>query len=363
MTHASLIASENAYQPLSTVEARRIAIMADDVARNLEITRGYHRLKLGMANLIGAENLSWCAYASWSSHSVGSFIRGEVVPAPLRALSTAVSSLVKKSTDLVRRVLGREPATDASETFMSRVLGQVSTILADANRMVWADIGPIFASFIETFETATRYDAAAYERFAATLRQGSVEDGGQSLLISAFRNYHVAMFTADAKRKAELILMANAQIGYHEQARLQPFIKSALEAPIALLMDAGPRKFAHRLGFGRLWNKIDAWTRRVWVGLSTRFFMYLELPDANLSVGKDLPSINGENMFPEALRDIEDAELRTLLEEIDFTPDSTSGSAAKNWADFSERMNFIIDLFRTRQQDTRLYSAPFAQAA
>ena len=96
---------------------------------------------------------------------------------------------------------------------------------------------------------------------------------------------------------------------------------------------------------------------------STRFFMFLELPDTSLSVGKDLPGVDGEQMFPEALRDIQDAELRELLDEIDFTPDSTSGSAAKNWANFSERMNFIIDLFRTRQQDARLYRAPFAQAA
>lgn len=345
MTPVSSIALENYDQPLSTDEAHQIAITAGHVACNRAITRGYHRLKLEMANLIGAENLSWCAFACWSSNSVGAFIRRDVVPASMRALLNDRDS----------------------ESFANRVLGQVSAILADANRMVWIDVGPLFARFIETFEAATHHDAVAFERFAANLCPGGVtdirENSGENRLMAAFQSYHAAMFTTDAKRKAELILKANAQIGYHEQARLQPFIKRALETPISLLMDAGLRRLAHRLGLRRWWTEVDAWLRRQWVGLATRCFMYLELPDASLSLGKDLPGASGSQMFPEVLLDIEDPELRRLLDEIDLTPNTVVGSAARNWADFAERMNFIIDLFRTRQQDTRLYRAPFAQAA
>ena len=364
MERVRFVASANDYQPLSTAEARRIAIMADDVVRNHEITRGYHRLKLGMAKLIGAENLSWCAYASWSSHSVGAFIRGEVVPAPVRAFMSAMDRFAPRATGFCRWFVGHEWADRNQKTdVVSRILGQVARTVADANRMVFADVGPLFASFIETFEAATHRDADAFERFASHLRPDAVKDGGQNILIEAFRNYHEAMFTTEPKRKAELILMANAQIGYHEQARLQPFIKSALEAPIALVMDAGPRTLAFRLGLGRSWNRFEAWIKRVWIELSTRFFMHLEMPDTDLCLGKDLPGVNSTQMFPEVLVDIEDPDLRNLLDEIDFTPDTIAGSAARNWADFSERMNYIIDLFRTRQQDARLLSAPFAQAA
>jgi hypothetical protein len=44
---------------------------------------------------------------------------------------------------------------------------------------------------------------------------------------------------------------------------------------------------------------------------------------------------------------------------LDRTPNDTAGSAARDWGRLSDRMNLIVDLFRSRQQDRLLYDQPF----
>jgi hypothetical protein len=48
-----------------------------------------------------------------------------------------------------------------------------------------------------------------------------------------------------------------------------------------------------------------------------------------------------------------------LMAGLDRTPDDTAGSAARDWGSLEDRMNLIVDLFRTRQQDRLLYDQPF----
>ena len=43
----------------------------------------------------------------------------------------------------------------------------------------------------------------------------------------------------------------------------------------------------------------------------------------------------------------------------DRTPDSLVGSQAGDWTQIRERMNFIVDLFRSRHLDPTLFSAPY----
>ena len=50
--------------------------------------------------------------------------------------------------------------------------------------------------------------------------------------------------------------------------------------------------------------------------------------------------------FREVLQRIDNAELRSLLDEIDPTPDSVRGSGAEDCSDLHDRMHFVADLFR-----------------
>lgn len=53
-----------------------------------------------------------------------------------------------------------------------------------------------------------------------------------SRLRRAFRRYYAALFEPDAKLRAELLLLGNIEVGYHEQTRLQPEIVAALDAAV-----------------------------------------------------------------------------------------------------------------------------------
>lgn len=79
-----------------------------------------------------------------------------------------------------------------------------------------------------------------------------------------------------------------------------------------------------------------------------------------MKVSADVPT-RGPSPFPETLRTIEDPELEALLcgpHGWDRTPDTTAGSAAADWTQLSDRMNFIVDLFRSRQADPNLFAPP-----
>ena len=78
------------------------------------------------------------------------------------------------------------------------------------------------------------------DRFLDGLRPGDPPDG-QRYLRQAFTHYERARAEHDAKARAELAVLANLEIGFHEQTRLQPQIREALDAPSATKEDLGRR--------------------------------------------------------------------------------------------------------------------------
>jgi hypothetical protein len=83
--------------------------------------------------------------------------------------------------------------------------------------------------------------------------------------------------------------------------------------------------------------------------------MTIGLPHGvRLHLGRDLKA-----EFPPSLQHITDPDLRALLEQIDPTPDSPRDSGALDWANLSERLHFIADLFRCYQEAPDLCEPPF----
>lgn len=99
--------------------------------------------------------------------------------------------------------------------------------------------------------------------------------------------------------------------------------------------------------------------REGWLEFATKFLMELRLPDGILRLGCDVPSPPGAPLFPPALQTLDDSELQALLERFGAGGPTARGSGAKNWADLPERMQYILELFRSRQQDPRLFEPPF----
>jgi hypothetical protein len=83
--------------------------------------------------------------------------------------------------------------------------------------------------------------------------------------------------------------------------------------------------------------------------------MTIGLPHGvRLRLGEDLRA-----EFPPALRQIANPDLRALLVQIDPTPDSTRDSGAIDWADLSDRIHFIADMFRCYADTADLFEPPF----
>jgi hypothetical protein len=365
----------SSYRHVSEHDIERIVALPDPVQRNLRITQAYHDLKMSATFLIGCKNVNWCAFATWASRTAGYFIRGDYIPGLVQAYLEQVKSLhtaLHAAHRMVARIHRHAllPHSLLAES-IERAARLVSDHLAHGNLIVFAEIAPLFARMHEEFRGATTYDAHAIERFLGRLRRGHVREGGQDLLIGAFRAYYGAMFERDPKKKAELILLANVSIGFHEQTRLQEDIVRSIDAPIAAFILRAAHERVRQVSHGLVTQTLDRLIdhvlapltgrlQRTWAAVATRWLMRMEMPDRVLELARDVFHPELVDMFPPELSTIDNSELRAVLYELDFTPNTTRGSAAGNWGDLAERMNFVVDFFRTYQQDTSLLQAPFA---
>ena len=380
----SELSGGSGHRPLSEKEAVEIVEMDDPILRNLRITLGYHDLLLGMARLLGSHNVSWPAFACWASRTAGSFIRGEYIPDSVQSYLAKLKLLYQGMHTAHRVLLGvrrqAPPPSSIFESIVERVSREVTVNVSWGNHMVFQDIGPLYARMIETFEHATTYDQQAIDRFLSRLEPGRPEDDGQDLLIAAFGNYYKAMFERDPKKKAELILLANNRVGLHEQTRLQPAIEGSMNAPIADLITKAARARARELTHERMHSWIDRQIDRVldhlsdrlkseWQAISTSWFMHLQLPDTQwpdkigtprrIKVGRGVPPRCEHSDFPPELGQLDNVYLKALLYDLDQTPNTVEGSMPQAWGRLEDRMNYLVDLFRTQQQYPLLYRQPF----
>ncbi len=112
----------------------------------------------------------------------------------------------------------------------------------------------------------------------------------------------------------------------------------------------------------------------VWSRLLTDQVLVLALPTETLRVGRDVPARHRQwPYFPPDLRDLDaatgeaDAEIKAALidvarhvDSLDRTAGAGRGSAARDWRRWDERMNWILTLLRSRQQDDTLFWKPFS---
>jgi hypothetical protein len=326
-----------------------ISIMQDGAVRNLLITQRYHDLSSALVDLLGAGNVNWSTFATWASKTAGLSIRNEEVPAVVAELAGDRSFLVA-------------PVRETLQT--------VSSSIAAGNLKVFAELAPLFVKFVQAFD-GPGTDAANVQRFVGTLDPRPSADGGQAPLVDAFTAYAEARATADATLRARLMLLGNCLIGLHEQTRLQPQIAEAMDAPIEDILkkhlDPGPGGgFIARIigAIERPFEELLPLAQDAWERIATRFMMSLSLPGgATLPLGKDIPcSAAARDFLPLALQDIGDpALLLKVLEQFDRAHgDSDAGSASVDWCELTDRMNFIVNLFRSRQQDTELLGQPFS---
>ncbi len=360
-------------EPIPSVQdVDRIVGIHPDGIGNLEITWCYYRLSAAF-HARGPACANWCTFAAWASRQAGQTIRGEDLLADLERHAGKGWVLLQPVRSLWRWMLRRglfDPETrigrlvkDIHSPFDS--FERASDAVARGNRKVFEEIGREFARYL----AADPQDETSFIEFLAGLRPGEPPQG-QRFLRQAFTRYWTAGSESALKRRLEMYFLANLEIGFHEQTRLQPEIQEALETPLRTAGDLGKRalrilfpaskdwwRWYRRLLcniFGRAAKAFEqfsvALTRRV----ITHRMMTLAIPGGVLSLAQHLgappaPSLVALDL-PDAAAAIEGFRPR------DRNPDDCG---ADDWSVLAQRMYYILHLFRVYHEDPALLSAPF----
>ena len=366
----------------TVAEVDRIAALGDPVIRNLQITQCYHELSAALAERTGP-SANWCTFATWASKQAGQTIRKEDLARTLEnALDTApaATQAAGNVAASAQRIGAKRDAGEIQESVWdvlnpAAVIDRASDAVGRGNQKVFQEIGHEFARFFSTCLHDVAFDIGKIARFCDELRPGDPPDG-QRYLRQAFTRVYQSFFESDAKTRAELLLLANVEIGLHEQTRLQPEIAEALDAAFV-----DPKQFTRRL--------IKAiFPYRGWLARLRLFFMRLlggptpfdaaidvlvvvARQQARLIITEHMMTIGlshgrrlrlGDDLsaeFPASLQQLTNPDLRALLERVDPTPDSPRESGAVDWADLPERLHFIVDLFRCYHESRDLFERPF----
>ncbi|MBC7829270.1 MAG: hypothetical protein H7122_16095 [Chitinophagaceae bacterium] len=221
---------------IPTIDAvEKISVLTDPINRNLQITACYHELSTAFANRTGVV-ANWCTFATWASKQAGVTIRGEdlqrkieEVLANEREIQTVLSIISLHSKKLGSGLLQQNMTITALKKLAESAKERASDAVARGNKKVFEEIGMEFARFSSTCLQDQEYKQSSIHDFCKMLRPGPPPDG-QEWLTKAFTSYYKAFFETDPKAKDELILLANIEIGFHEQTRLQPEIAESLDA-------------------------------------------------------------------------------------------------------------------------------------
>jgi hypothetical protein len=86
--------------------------------------------------------------------------------------------------------------------------------------------------------------------------------------------------------------------------------------------------------------------------------MRLITADEDLDLHHTVPALPGQPLFPEALAG---SDAGTVLAAWDQTAGAGHPCGATDWAAIGERMNYIVNFFRSRQQHPGLTRPPFSE--
>jgi hypothetical protein len=360
----------------SVDDVRQIAAIANPVIRNLEITHCYSRLAAAFAARSG-EGANWCTYATWASRQAGRTIRGEDLLEhlgrklgdgrwPLHPIATLWRRLLRRGLFQRETRIGRLTAAlhtpfDAFE--------RVSDAVARGNLKVFEEIGFEFARYLHECPPAAA-ESPPFRRFLDRLRPGDPPEG-QRYLCQAFTRYERKRLELDPKARAELAVLANLEVGLHEQTRLQSEIREALDAAYATQEDLGRRSLEALFPSAARWWSVVRRPATAVVGavaagaqrsasrlareVITESFMVLSLPGRMLALGSHLT-----DAYPEELDEPADAELIELLARFEPHAPAPDDCGARDWSDLHQRMHYIVHMFCAFHLSEEISRPPFS---
>jgi hypothetical protein len=257
-------------------------------------------------------------------------------------------------------------ATDDVVAALDDAVDEVSARLGHGNKLVYDELAPLFVAFLEAVEAGQLNSADDVEAILVATGLDVADD-----VVEAFRWYARAIGAGSQVERARCVLAGNVLAVAHEQQRLQD--------DIAASMDAGPASLAKLLErprhgtSGRKWHRHHPLRRALvhvannaWDEIITELMMTLRVPGACLRLDHDIPIGPDGMLFPTDLADlvrpVDPSGPATVFGRWDRTHGTGRHDASRDWEQLRSRMNFIVNLFRARQQDATMAVAPFTEA-
>ncbi|MEZ4462664.1 MAG: hypothetical protein R3E66_23640 [bacterium] len=278
----------------------------------------------------------------------------------------------------------------------------MTELLAAGNQLIFKDIAPPFWRFLDLLDALSDQEISAYTRRAdlqAVLsdelkldpRSLDQTPDGEQLMVLAFEQYLRALVEPDADARAERMFVANGCVGLqNKRASIVSWTRCSSSprsttlsrmcshrcAPVCGLArvrhtsygptvsktfgERGPEIERKIRNYRRLFSAIFFEGRATQV-LGTQLLLELQLGTTHFDLGEDI----SEARFAPGLRHITlgSTDFQSTFQKVaawDRTPDSAIDSAALDWSDLSDRMNYILDLFRTQQGQRKLNIHPLA---
>ncbi|MEM9043015.1 MAG: hypothetical protein AAGD33_24280 [Actinomycetota bacterium] len=346
-----------------------IVAMTDPAQRNLWITQTYAELAERLREWMGADQ-TWCSFAIWASNTAGVSIRGEelphVVTEVLDEVGHHVDAIVERGGDhhLLIGWLAAPLRHSHVIAAVRRALADVSERIAHGNVLVYAELAPLFVRLIDHLDAVGSPAAGDIDALLADIGMPARAD--EPMLDTAFRSYAAAAGESDPSLRAQLVLTANIAAVLHEQRCLHDDIVASLDAGLFDVAGEVGRLFhrllprsVRRVFACRAVERIEFHVEALWEHVVTRRLMTMQTPIETLHLGVDVPAPPGAPLFPHALRRLDHPPLVDLMARWDPTGGTGRGSGARDWARLRDRMGYIVNLFRSRQQVMALTARPF----
>jgi hypothetical protein len=334
--------------PSPTISA--ISEMEDPCLRNLWITQTYHDLGTRMSARGLAPDATWALFAVWASKSAGRIIRGDELPALLRARIDD-DRAVREQRDILdhrwrwaRRLrLAHQFELGQLSALTDGVAADVSRQLAEGNRLVFAELAPVFESLV----------GGDHPEVSRELEQPVAD-------------YEQALDEPDPAKRSLHVLRANVGAVAHEQNRLQSYIAGAVDAPIDDALRDLLDNHIVRLIPGWLLKhlarpaveKLSSELTRLWQDSATDILMRLITADEDLDLHHTLPAPPGGG--PLFVPPLSSPEAAAAVGSWDRTDGRGSPCGADDWVSLQQRMGYIVNLFRSRQRRPSLADPPFS---
>jgi hypothetical protein len=251
-----------------------------------------------------------------------------------------------------------------------RVAEEISAQVARGNLLVFAELGPILAGLVEALEAQPRPEAGDYDTVVQPLLDANVAEGvDDTLLEQALRAWWAAVYDTDPVARSQHVLEGNIAAVLHEQQRLQDAIAGALDAAVTVGFDGLIEDLIRAVVLaGALRRILDRMLREVsdelgdaWRHVVTEELTTLVTPDETLRLGRDLPVLD-QVAFPVSLATLTEPTPSDLWLAWNRSQPDLRGTGADDWSLLDQRMNYIVNLFRSRQQHRALLDPPYSEA-